>query len=251
MSILQESNHYIGSGRFKGLNATILKLVAILCMLMDHAAASIVKHLILPSLTYEPSMLIMWQEAYRWMRAIGRCAFPIFCFFLVEGFFKTKNRKKYFLRLLIFAFISEIPFDLGLYGKLLYFGHQNVFFTLAIGLFALCIIDKYESYVIKLAISALAVLFAYLIRTDYDALGIMLIIFFYFFCSIRFSKEVIGGVFIFSELSNTKAIAAIAIYAIPLYFYNGKRGRGLKYFFYVFYPLHLVVLGIVLMLMKQ
>ena len=113
----------------KGLSGSTLKLIAIITMLIDHIGAAVIARLLIAGQGSE-----MLYKIYYAMRAVGRVAFPIFCFLLVEGFFYTGSRKKYALRLFGFALLSEIPFDLAFSGKILEFGYQNVFFTLLIGL---------------------------------------------------------------------------------------------------------------------
>ena len=100
-----------------GLSGSTLKLIAIVTMFIDHLGV----------VAFE-TQISNYMVPYYIMRLIGRLAFPIFCFLLVEGFFHTRDVKKYALRLLVFAFISEIPFDLAFNRQLFYWRHQNVFF---------------------------------------------------------------------------------------------------------------------------
>lgn len=128
-----------------GITGSTLKIVAIIAMLLDHTAATIINRIfIVKGLDrIDPNNLQVLEEffsenstlmlSYGFMRLIGRLAFPIFCLLLIEGFVHTSNRLKYAVRLAIFALISEIPFDLAFYGSF-YSKHQNVFFTLLIGL---------------------------------------------------------------------------------------------------------------------
>ena len=122
----------------KGVYGSTLKLIA--TMLVDHTAATILERLLAArrlSDAVTGSAMIPYDSlylTYMIMRLIGRIAFPIFCFLLVEGFVHTRSKWKYTLRLAIFALVSEIPFDLALFGKPFYFGYQNVFFTLLIGM---------------------------------------------------------------------------------------------------------------------
>lgn len=120
----------------KGLSGSTLKLIAIITMLIDHIGAAVIARLLIAGQGSE-----MLYKIYYAMRAVGRVAFPIFCFLLVEGFFYTGSRKKYALRLFGFALLSEIPFDLAFSGKTLEFGYQNVFFTLLIGLLTIMLFD--------------------------------------------------------------------------------------------------------------
>jgi TraX protein. len=133
----------------KGISGSTLKLIAIFTMLIDHTAATILDNILrirgMEALDWKNTQAVQkfYQENGNLlavdtiMRFIGRIAFPIFCFLLIEGFLHTHNKLKYAGRLALFAFISEIPFDLALHRKLFYFGYQNVFFTLLIGLLVL------------------------------------------------------------------------------------------------------------------
>ena len=112
----------------KGISGSTLKFIAVFSMLIDHIAASV---LLNPLVNANSAFMISLAHV---MRMFGRLAFSIFCFLLIEGFLHTKNRKKYALRLALFALISEIPFDLAFSYKSFDFSYQNVFFTLLIGL---------------------------------------------------------------------------------------------------------------------
>lgn len=135
--------------KVKGISGSTLKLIAIFTMLIDHTAATILDNTLMKNgmstLDYSNTQAI--QQFYQdngllisidqIMRMIGRVAFPIFCFLLVEGMVHTRNKWKYAMRLAIFALVSEIPFDLAFYAKPFYWGYQNVYFTLLIGLLVL------------------------------------------------------------------------------------------------------------------
>lgn len=120
----------------KELNASDIKLVAIITMLIDHIGAFIIESL-MQMVDYESSTYTVLDLTDQIMRSIGRLAFPIFAFFIAVGFTHTRNKWKYFSRLLLFGLISEIPFDLANNSKLFYLGYQNVYFTLAFGLLAI------------------------------------------------------------------------------------------------------------------
>ncbi|MBR1861071.1 MAG: hypothetical protein IJ796_04335 [Lachnospiraceae bacterium] len=140
----------------KGLTASTVKIIAMVCMFIDHAAASVLQGLLyagrfnmesaLPdSLTGGDAMYTTpMGMVYLLLRGIGRISFPLYCFFIVEGLKYTRSRLKYFLRLIIFAFISEVPFDLAIFGTPFYPLYQNVYFTLAIGLAMIWGIDTFK-----------------------------------------------------------------------------------------------------------
>jgi len=214
-----------------------LKLIAIITMLIDHIAAIFV-----------PSDTILWLV----MRSIGRLAFPIFVFLIVEGFHHTKDIKKYLIRLGAFALISEIPFDLAFYGKVLEGSHQNVFFTLFLGLLVITLISMVEKkfqkniFVANLLSALLTLGFcaiALFLKTDYNFAGILLIVAFYLFrgskALITLSLIIVTG----TILQSINILATLAI--IPIAFYNGQKGKNIKYIFYAFYPAHLLLLALI------
>ena len=227
-------------GKKLGLSRQTLKWIAVVAMLIDHVG------FLLSAFAPYP--------VWRTMRIIGRLAFPIYCFILVEGFYHTSNIKKYLIRLGVFALASEIPFDLLLRGTAFALDYQNVFFTLFIGLLLLYLYSRFLGnvqpiYALMTLISALCL--GFLIQCDYGAEGVLIIFLFYFFrfrpvpmfLSVGLVMVLMGGIEPF-------AIASF----LPIAFYNGESGwrpeseRGrklLQYGFYVFYPLHLLILGII------
>ncbi len=226
------------------MNGFTLKMIAIITMLIDHVAA----------------VLIPREMAAYWIcRSIGRLAFPIFCFLLVEGFIHTKNVKKYLMRLGIFALISEIPFDLAFSDKTNRLGflfQQNVFFTLFIGLaviYSLSIIEKkYANNITRSNIfDSLAVLVgcavAILLITDYTYIGILLIVAFYLF---RTNKVLLTiAVIVVTGILGGQLEGLAAISMVFIWLYNGERGpQGNKYAFYAFYPVHILSIYLISLL---
>lgn len=120
----------------EGFSGSTVKLVGIITMFLDHFAAAILARILIAHSWSDQLYL-----AYTFLRIVGRLGFPIFCFLLVEGFTKTRSKVKYAVRLGMFALISEVPFDLAFSGKVLEFFYQNVYFTLFLGLIALCAYD--------------------------------------------------------------------------------------------------------------
>ena len=210
------------------MNATCLKTIALCSMLVDHIGTVIFPNIFLFSI-------------------LGRLAFPIFCFFIAQGFVHTSHIKKYLLKLLGFSFLSEIPFDLALRGKLIDWQAQNVFFTLFLGLCALYLLEQTRERfpLFGLAgITAIAAL-AQILHTDYGWYGVILIVLFYICRENRLllciSFLFLNTGFHFWSHSSTQIYAAFSL--IPLCFYNGKRGNHpIPYFFYGFYPTHLLLL---------
>ncbi len=127
------------SARTRGITGNTLKIIAIVTMLIDHIGVAIFEN---GMLKYQDNSLAWVSIANLVLRTIGRIAFPIFCFLLVEGFFHTRDIKKYGTRLFLFALISEIPFDLAVFDTWFYPGYQNVYFTLFIGLWVIYWYDK-------------------------------------------------------------------------------------------------------------
>ena len=207
-----------------------LKMLAVITMLIDHVGA-----------IFFPSVPLF--------RIIGRLSFPLFCFFISEGLLYTSSIKSYLMRLFFFSLISEVPYDLAFHGTVYYPQSQNVFFTLFLGLAAIAILHTYliarPAPAVLLAVAC--ALLAEVLHTDYGWFGVVLIIIFYCFKNYRTRGVLIFTVFNtgYSLLTGPiKLYAALA--GFPILAYNGKRGKwNWKYFFYAFYPVHLLILYLV------
>lgn len=175
-----------------------------------------------------------------WLRCLGRIAFPIFCFLIVEGFFHTHDVRRYMGRLGVFALISEIPYDLAFRGVPLEYAHQNVFFTLLIGIGMMILLERNREWPVKAVILLLAMWLAVLIRSDYNFRGVLLIFVFYIFHESRWLAVTAGGLWNFLYQGVIQKYGVLSV--LPLALYNGERGRKMKYFFYIFYPAHLLLL---------
>ena len=249
--------------KFKGISGSTLKMIAIVTMLIDHIGAAVLARLLmvqgLNSIdTSSQDAVMQWLTnnaalyyTYTAMRTIGRIAFPIFCFLLVEGFLHTHDVKKYALRLGAFALISEIPFDLAFNSRVLEFQYQNVFFTLFIGLITMIAyhaVEKKEEWhpalrgLLYAIIIVAGMALAWLLKTDYAEKGVFCIMVLYMFRKKKTNQMLAGCLSFFWE---TAALLAF----IPIAFYNGKRGWNMKYFFYIFYPAHLLLLYLICCLM--
>lgn len=226
-------------------SGSTLKWIAILIMAVDHIGASLLEVFVINYYGNSPlagqiDNLYFWVNLDSVLRCIGRTAFPIFCFLLVEGAVHTRSPKKYLLRLAAFAAVSEIPFDLALHNQFFYWGSQNVFFTLLAGLAVILVFQRYPGEGWK-GVLALAVLgtAAELCGTDYGAVGVAVITAMYLLRD-RFAAAAVLSLILLVLLSRLEIYSIPAFLCIALY--NGKRGRQPKYFFYAFYPAHLLLL---------
>lgn len=232
----------------KKLTGFHLKMVAIITMLIDHSAKGLLYNCVLrtPRVMALGEMRPFVAKLYTVLRGIGRPAFPIFCFLLVEGFIHTRDRMRYLLRLIAFAIITEAVFDLCLYRRWFFPGHQNVLFEFALGIVMLSVwefIGDIERLgptvrVILQGCSAAAFLvLAGKFELDYGFKGLALILLLYLLRSFREEQCFAGAIFV--SLWEWPAIFAFVL----LLFYNGQRGRSMKYFFYAFYPAHLALIA--------
>ena len=230
----------------KGLSGSALKIIAIISMFIDHIACVFIENNLgnQKFLNATPITVQQWTIIDGILREIGRLAFPLFCFTIVQGAIFTSNKKKYVLRLFLFSILSEIPFDLAFFNTPFYLNYQNVFFTMALGLCAIYGIQywKDNKWMRWLAVIAAAVV-AELLHTDYGAGGVIIITLFYAFRFEEKAKVLLGSFFEIFVMGIWEAGAVFAF--IPMHFYNGKRGFGMKYFFYIFYPAHLVLLWMI------
>ena len=216
------------------LDGSWLKLLAVVTMFIDHAAL-----ILLPCFPILRTPLFAGYTIYKVLRKVGRLAFPLFCFLLAEGFFHTKSKLKYGLNLLIFAFLSEIPYDLMRSGTVFSLQYQNIYFTLFLGFCALWVLESPLKIHWKVLILVpLAILLPYL-HIDYGRNGVLLIVLLY----VLRENRLVASLLALPLLSG--GFAAWAAF-IPVGLYNGKRGfiRGkvLKYAFYCFYPVHILLL---------
>ena len=193
----------------------------------------------------------IFQSDISLYRIVGRIAFPIYCFLLVEGYFHTKDIKKYASRLLIFALISELPFDLAFYNRL-GFVHQNIFFTLFIGLIAIYFLDNKDGKynLNRNVIIIVAGILSIVLSVDYNIFGIIYILTFYYTYNYSKLKRIaISGVFMFITNLLINPLQQFSILALPLiYFYNGELGpknKILQMTFYTAYPLHLFIFYVI------
>ena len=232
--------------RIPGLTGTELKVTAMISMAVDHTAVA----LVWPAASGNPDLY--WL--YWLMRAVGRLAFPIYGFLLVQGFLHTSSRKRYLGRLCAFALISEVPFDLILSGRLFDPEAQNVFVTLAIALATVVGLDRIEERggksggdkdavpggaAARCLIVLIGGLAAWALKGDYGFLGVVYAAVVYEFRGDP-AKRLTGEAV---SLALLGAGNLPCLLAIPLTEkYNGQRGMRLGLWAYWFYPAHLLVL---------
>lgn len=234
----------------KRLNGNQLKLIAVLSMIIDHTGymffCSVLGGTVETALE-QPGL----YKIYLMLRLIGRIAFPIFAYLLVEGFFHTHSRKDYILRMGIFALISELPFNYFISGSWLYPWHQNVFFTFVIGLGMMSAMEGIRRRVYGeagLVLQLFAVLaasgLAWVLCVDYQFYGIMLIAIFYWFYGRPGWQCLLGFLWQMNCEAERVFTVGLAVSFLLLSLYNGERGkRKSGYAFYVFYPAHLLLLS--------
>lgn len=235
------------------ISSCMLHILAMLLMLLDHMWATV-------------------TPGYNWMTCLGRIAFPIFAFMTVEGYFHTHSFRKYLLRLLAFAVISEIPFNLMYGTQVIYPYHQNVIWTFILALLAIHFMETFKdrfNKVLYVLLSALIVIFVialgFLAMTDYYGTGVATVLVFYFFrkrkwwCLVAqiiilgwINFDLIGGlcypvnVFGHSFEILRQGFAILAL--IPIWLYKGRQGfhnKIFQYACYAFYPVHILILALI------
>ena len=223
--------------RCRILSGSVLKLIAVITMLIDHIGYVF---FFLPAFRM-PLFTVFGQTItiYFLLRKIGRLAFPIYCFLVGEGLRHARNELKYLLRLLIFAVISESPYNLMVHGQIAYNADQNVFFTLFFGAVALYFFRNFKNDLLK-ALFMLATLgVSVIFKADYGAAGMAAIVVLYFLREHPIIQAIAGYPLFSSGIYATAAF-------IPIAMYNGRRGfikhPAVKYAFYIFYPAHMLLL---------
>ncbi len=244
------------------LSAAILKNIAYISMLIDHFSCVILIAYMQWKIWQGFTVDVLY-EVYQWGRAVGRIAFILFAFMAAEGFVYTHDRRRYLLRLGIFALLSEIPFDLAIHGTFFTMKGQNVYFTLFLGVLALYLVGKLQGHFFWQMISvASCCIVAILLDTDYMIMGVLLIVIFYLTRKSFWYQFVAGSLTIYFGIVAVYAIdywngiqglpwlfrsgcgELYGLFAfILIYFYNGKKGKQLpKSAYYFFYPMHLLIL---------
>lgn len=229
----------------KGISQEGLKLLACLTMLCDHIGYALIIHM--------PEQAVL----YYMLRIIGRLAFPIYAFLLVEGFYHTRNALRYFLRLLTGVLLAELPYDLMASGGFSW-GSQSVMVTLLLGFLALAVMDKCRNFYWKPMVALPFLLLAELALCDYGWQGVALVVLFamsreyYARNIIRFG----GMLVIFHTMPSialtfgTIAIPMQALGALSILFfanYDGRKlttSRAAQWGFYLFYPVHMLILSV-------
>lgn len=237
------------------LTSMALHILAMVLMLCDHLWATVI-------------------PGNEWLTCIGRLTFPIFAFMIVEGYFRTKSLKKYLLRLLIFALISEIPFNLMTGSSILYYVHQNVLWTFLFGLLLIMLNEKAKktgNALLQLLTAAGSIAIGFIVglitMVDYMHAGILTVLIFYFLRDRKWwnfilqavilyyiNTELIGGYGYELQLFGRdffliqQSLAVLAL--IPIWLYKGKQGpynKFLKNLYYWFYPVHMLILALIKM----
>ena len=226
------------------LSASALKALAMACMLLDHMWATVI-------------------PGNMWMTWVGRLTFPLYAFLIAEGFFHTADRRRYALRLLGLALLSEIPFDLIQFSTPFFPFHQNTVFTLLLGLWAISGLDRARQeptprrIILGLLTLAAACLLGGIGFVDYGVMGVLTVVLFYLLRDFPLARlaqlaaMVLLNIVFFKGQTipllgfdfPTQGFAVLAL--VPIWLYNGKKGfggKGFQWASYLFYPVHLLVL---------
>ena len=236
------------------ISAAALHILAMALMLMDHLWATLL-------------------PAQEWLTCAGRLAFPIFAFMAVEGYFHTHSFQKYALRMLVFAVLSEIPFDLMYGGTWVYPVHQNVIWTLLLGLLGIRLTEavrqkgkRWAFLLVFVLVALTGMALGTLGMVDYYGAGVLTVLIFYIFRGRKWwcllgqllalywvNVELLGGLMYPVQLLGMEfelcqqGLALLAL--IPIWLYRGRQGyhsKPFQYICYAFYPVHMLLLVVVL-----
>lgn len=255
----------------KILSGSTLKIIATIAMVANHVGIIILGAI--TELIWFPMRINgeitpeQYEQINYFIRLtlynMGNLAFPLFCLLVSEGYRYTHNREKYIFRMLLFAIISELPFDIGFFSALstaaktfpFYWNHQNVFFTYFLSLMCLYSLDKlktnYAGYhhkinlfptLLSIICVSIIAFIAEFIKCDYGAMGVLFVVFFYLFRNRNICQAGILLI-VYMIMTGNQPNLFLILAALIILLYNGRKGREMnKYFFYLFYPVHIVVL---------
>lgn len=226
-------------------------------------------HMLAMTLMLGDHLWAMILPSEEWLTCAGRLAYPIFAFMIVEGYVYTHNLRKYILRLLFWAAVSEIPFNL-MYGESIFYPyHQNVLWTFLISLLLIVFAEKCRNrfkpvtaIILSILTTVLGYIVGYATMVDYYGVGILTVLVFYFFrtpnlknrllqlvCLYVLNVKLLGGYFYAFTLFGCEfefvqqGFALLAL--IPIWLYRGRQGihsKAFQYFCYAFYPVHMLLL---------
>lgn len=210
------------------MSSFLLKIVAIITMTIDHIGA----------ILFNNNSIL---------RIIGRIAMPIFAFQIAIGFKNTHSKEKYIFRMFFTALLSEISFMLMLTSGSFAYSSHNICFTFTLALIILYLIELGKKYKIFIMASIFLLILSAFLPIDYNIYAILLVLVFYFFekrkCIYTFGMVFIALSYYFFKNNMTQSFMLLSL---PfLYLYNGQKGKNLKYLFYVFYPLHMLILAFI------
>jgi len=245
------------------MTSSKLKWIAAASMLLDHFGVGVLYFLLTENsaVMADAQLYSNLYTTYRVLRTVGRLAFPLFAYLLVIGFFYTSDHRKHLLRLAVFAVLSELPFDLAFFctgemlrrGEFWYWGYQNVLITLTLAYLAMLgiracrekIPNRMPALLCCTAVAAAACAAAWLMKADYGGEGILAILVIYVFheTDLPYRKEIA----MFAAVSVLAVFSVRELWAMAdvvlISFYHGARGRRWnRWFFYIFYPAHALVL---------
>ena len=231
------------------MTAFQLKSIALVSMLIDHIGAVFPDHFPI------------------WFRMIGRLAWPVFVFLLAEGFRHTKAPEKFLMRLLAFALLSEIPYDIAMGNAISFTANTNIFYTLFLGGMAICLYQRLQAKHNSQTMAVLGAIFptvvlAELLSTEYGGMGVLFIFTIYAIKPKWLRLVAMSGFALSQFIPLIPAhylgieirfeyflMILFALATVPLVaMYNGQRGPRIKWLFYWAYPIHLVLLAVITMM---
>lgn len=235
-------------GRRQGLTGNQLKILGIVAILIDNIGAVVIQGGILhgtDSALYHAVLLApsghYWVIAGQVCRYVGRLGFPILAYLTVEEFVRTRDRRWYAVRMLLFALLSEVPFDLAVYHTMYYPHYQNMMFTLFAGVLVMAVMESTQNPCLKAGALAAGCALSWVLQFDYNVVGVLFIAAMYWFRRSDTAQVVAGVAICAVESISCYCVSALSF--APIVLYNGRRGAfQLKYMFYVFYPVHFLVL---------
>ena len=243
------------------VSGAVLKNIAYLTMLIDHFFVVVFWELIVRQEAAGNAASVM-RQIYQDGRAVGRISFVLFAFLAAESFRHTRSRRNYLLRLGLFAFVSEIPFDLAFSGKIIDWESQNIYLTLFLGVLLLVMWERAGRISVRLGAVVLCCGAAWLLRSDYQFMGVLLILTLYLTRHRQITVRILaagcvlllgtwgvnclhyGGSYTAAFLLQFSTGELYGLFAfLPIALYDGSKGRQLpRAVCYGFYPVHLLVL---------